>query len=104
SRTHTTKNHAVPPTSPATTIKPKENAPANIQPPDNVRQAGIKVQADKVADGVWYLTGGTHNRVLGEMSDHLGVIEGPQEDPRAPAVIAEVKTLAPNKPIKYVVN
>ena len=28
------------------------NAPANIQPPDNVRQASIKVQADKVADGV----------------------------------------------------
>jgi len=40
------------------------NAPANIQPPDNVRQASVKVQADKVADGVWYLTGGTHQRSL----------------------------------------
>jgi glyoxylase-like metal-dependent hydrolase (beta-lactamase superfamily II) len=80
------------------------NAPVNIQPPDNVRQASIKVQADKVADGVWYLTGGTHHSVLVEMSDHLVVIEGPQDDARAAAVIAEVKNLAPNKPIKYVVN
>src|SRR4029077_901151 len=66
----------------------KANAPANIQPPDNVRQAGIKVQADKVAAGVWYLTGGTHHSVLVEMSDHLLVIEGPQDDARATAVIA----------------
>ena len=80
------------------------NAPANIQPPDNVRQAGIKVQADKVADGVWYLTGGSHHSVLVEMSDHLVVIEGPLDDARANAVIAEVKNLVPNKPIKYVVN
>ena len=82
----------------------KANAPATIQPPDNVRQASIKVQADKVADGVWYLTGGTHHSALVEMSDHLVVIEGPQDDARAAAVIAEVKNLAPNKPIKYVVN
>jgi glyoxylase-like metal-dependent hydrolase (beta-lactamase superfamily II) len=80
------------------------NAPATIQPPDNVRQASIKVQADKVADGVWYLTGGTHHSVLVEMGDHLVVIEGPQDDARAAAVIAEVKNLVPNKPIKYVVN
>jgi hypothetical protein len=33
------------------------------------------VQADKVADGVWYLTGDTHHSVLVEMSDHLVVIE-----------------------------
>jgi glyoxylase-like metal-dependent hydrolase (beta-lactamase superfamily II) len=77
---------------------------ANIQPPDNVRQASIKVEADKVADGVWYLTGGTHHSVLVEMSDHLVVIEGPLDDARAAAVIAAVKNLAPNKPIKYVVN
>ena len=80
------------------------NASANIQPPDNVRQATIKVEADKVAEGVWYLTGGTHHSALVEMSDHLVVIEGPQDDARAAAVIAEVKKLAPNKPIKYVVN
>jgi len=82
----------------------KPNAPADIQVPDNVRQAGVKVQADKVADGVWYLTGGTHHSVLVEMNDHLVVIEGPQDDARALAVIAEVKNTVPGKPIKYVVN
>jgi glyoxylase-like metal-dependent hydrolase (beta-lactamase superfamily II) len=82
----------------------KANAPADIQPPDNVRQATVKVQADKVADGVWYLTGGSHHSVLVEMSDHLVVIESPLDDTRAAALLAEVKNLVPNKPIKYVVN
>jgi glyoxylase-like metal-dependent hydrolase (beta-lactamase superfamily II) len=82
----------------------KPNAPADIPVPDNVGQASIKVQLDKVADGVWYVTGGTHHSVLVEMSDHLVVIEGPQDDARAMAVIAEVKKTVPNKPIKYVVN
>src|SRR6266496_6736688 len=82
----------------------KPNAPADIPVPDNVGQASIKVQLDKVADGVWYVTGGTHHSVLVEMSDHLVVIEGPQNDARATAVIAEVKKTVPNKPIKYVVN
>ena len=92
------------PTLDLTISEVRANPPADIQPPDNVRQASIKVQADKVADGVWYLTGGTHHSVLVEMSDHLVVIEGPLDDARANAVIAEVKNLVPNKPIKYVVN
>ena len=82
----------------------KPNAPVDIQVPDNVRQAGVQVKTDKVTDGVWYLTGGTHHSVLVEMQDHLVVIEGPQDDARAAAVIAEVKKTVPNKPIKYVIN
>jgi glyoxylase-like metal-dependent hydrolase (beta-lactamase superfamily II) len=82
----------------------KPHAPADIQVPDNVRQASVQVKTDKVAEGVWYLTGGTHHSVLIEMQDHLVVIEGPQNDERATAVIAEVKRTVPNKPIKYVVN
>lgn len=82
----------------------KPNAPADLQMPDNVRQAAVKVQTDKVADGVWYLTGGTHHSVLVEMNDHLVVIEGPLNDARALALIDEVKKTVPNKPIKYVVN
>jgi glyoxylase-like metal-dependent hydrolase (beta-lactamase superfamily II) len=52
----------------------------------------------------WYLAGGTHRSVLVEMKDYLVVVEGPQNDDRAVAVIEEVKRLVPNKPIKYVVN
>jgi glyoxylase-like metal-dependent hydrolase (beta-lactamase superfamily II) len=92
------------PTLDLTISEVKPNVPADIQAPDNIRQASIKVEADKVADGVWYLTGGSHHSVLIEMSDHLIVVEGPQDDARSGAVIAEVKKLAPNKPVKYVVN
>jgi glyoxylase-like metal-dependent hydrolase (beta-lactamase superfamily II) len=80
------------------------NAPVDIKVPDNVQQAAVQVKTDKAADGVWYLTGGTHHSVLVEMQDHVVVIEGPQNDERATAVIAEVKKTVPNKPIKYVVN
>jgi glyoxylase-like metal-dependent hydrolase (beta-lactamase superfamily II) len=92
------------PTLELTVSEVKPNAPVDIPVPDNVRQASVKVETDKVADGVWYLTGGTHHSVLVEMNDHLVVIEGPQDDARATAVIAEVKKTVPNKPIKYVVN
>src|SRR6266436_4718258 len=92
------------PTLELTVSEVKSNASVDIQVPDNVRQANMKVETDKVADGVWFLTGGTHNSVLVEMNDHLVVIEGPQDDARATAVIAEVKKTVPSKPIKYVVN
>jgi glyoxylase-like metal-dependent hydrolase (beta-lactamase superfamily II) len=53
---------------------------------------------------VWFIAGGSHNSVLIEMKDYLIVVEGPQGDHRSTAVIAEVKKLVPNKPIKYLVN
>src|SRR5262245_20477117 len=80
------------------------NAAVDIQVPDNVRQAAVRVQVQPVSDGIWYLAGGTHHSVLVEMKDYVVVVEGPQNDERALAVIAEVKKLVPNKPIKYVVN
>ena len=80
------------------------NVSVDIQVPDNVQKAAVRVQTQKVVDGVWYLTGGTHHSVLVEMQDYVVVVEGPQNDERATAVIAEVKQTVPNKPIKYVVN
>ena len=84
----------------------KANAAADIPVPDSVRQAGnpyMKVTTQKAADGVWYLTGGSHHSVVIEMKDHLIVVEGPLNDDRALAVIKEARTLVPNKPIKYLV-
>lgn len=92
------------PTLDLTISEVKAGVAADIQPPDNVRQAAVKVDADKVADGVWYLTGGTHHSVLIEMKDHLILVEAPQDDARSAAIIAEAKKLVPNKPIKTVVN
>ena len=83
------------------------NPPADIQAPDNIRQASapvVRVEGQKIAEGVWYLTGGSHHSAAVEFNNHVVVIEAPQSEERSLAVIAEVKKLVPNKPIKYLVN
>ncbi len=85
----------------------RPNLAVDVQVPDTISQATApyaRVTTQMVADGVFYLTGGTHHSVAIEMKDHLVVVEGPLNDERALAVIAEVKSLAPNKPIRYVIN
>jgi glyoxylase-like metal-dependent hydrolase (beta-lactamase superfamily II) len=82
----------------------RANPPVNIEVPENVRTNPVPVKSEKAADGVWYITGGSHHSVLIEMKDYLIVVEAPQGDQRSTAVMAEVKKLVPNKPIKYLVN
>ena len=85
----------------------KPNAAVNIQPPQTPAGAAsqaVSVQSEKVADGVFYLKGGTHHSVAVEFGDYAVVVEGPQNEQRSLAVIAEVKRLIPNKPIRYLVN
>ena len=94
------------PTLDLTVTDVKANGPVDIQVPDAVRQATNvygRVATQMVADGVWYLTGGSHHSVVIEMKDHLIVVEGPLNEQRATAVIAEARSLVPSKPIKYVV-
>src|SRR5437867_617896 len=85
----------------------RPNAPVDVHVPDNVRNTPepyARVTSQMVADGVWFLSGGTHNSVLIEMKDHLILVESPINDQRALAVLAEAKSLVPNKPIRYLVN
>lgn len=80
---------------------------ASLQAPDAVRQATVppvRVVSQKIADGVWFLGGGSHNSVLVEFEDYIAVVEAPNDENRSNAVIAEVKNLVPNKPIKYLIN
>jgi glyoxylase-like metal-dependent hydrolase (beta-lactamase superfamily II) len=75
--------------------------------PPNVPGAQIppvNVVSQKIGDGVWYLTGGTHHSLVAEFSNHLVLIEAPLDQARATAVIAEAHKLVPNKPITYVIN
>jgi len=72
--------------------------------PDAARNQGERVASEKVADGVWFIAGGSHNSVLIEMADHLVLVETPLNDARTGAVIDHVKTLVPGKPIRYAVN
>jgi glyoxylase-like metal-dependent hydrolase (beta-lactamase superfamily II) len=85
----------------------KVNVPdAALTVPDNVRNAPapqVRVASQKLADGVWYVGGGSHNSLAVEFKDFVTVIEGPLDDARSNAVIAETHKLIPNKPIRYVV-
>ena len=82
------------------------NAAASISVPDAARQATAtpKVVSEKIADGVWFLGGGSHNSMAVEFKDFVAVVEAPLSDERSQAVIAEVKKLIPGKPIRYLVN
>jgi glyoxylase-like metal-dependent hydrolase (beta-lactamase superfamily II) len=89
-----------------TDVKANVSAPA-MPVPDAVRQASvppIRVESQKLADGVWLLAGGTHNSVLVEFRDFVAVVEAPLSEARSLAVIGEVNRLVPDKPIRYVVN
>jgi glyoxylase-like metal-dependent hydrolase (beta-lactamase superfamily II) len=85
----------------------KANVPLDLTVPDSVKQAAlppVKVESQKLAEGVWWLGGGTHHSVLVEYPTYLTMIEAPLNEERSLAVIAEAKKLVPNKPIKYLVN
>lgn len=80
------------------------NLPVEIEVPALVTAATERVAVDKVADGVWFLGGGSHNSVAIEMADHLMMVESPLFDGRALPVISEVKKLGAGKGIRYVIN
>ena len=64
----------------------------------------VAVTAERLANGVYYMKGGTHHSIAIEQADHIVVVEGPQNEARSLAVIAKVKETIPNKPIRYVIN
>jgi glyoxylase-like metal-dependent hydrolase (beta-lactamase superfamily II) len=72
-------------------------------PPPPAPPAPGAVASEKLADGVYRITGGYVSLAV-EFSDHVVVLEGGQSEARGLAVIAETKRLFPNKRIKYVVN
>jgi glyoxylase-like metal-dependent hydrolase (beta-lactamase superfamily II) len=92
------------PTLELTVTAVRANPPVDIEIPAHIRNDPVPVKSEKVADGVWYITGVRAYSVLIEMKDYLIVVEAPHGERRSLAVIAEVKKLVPNKPIKYLVN
>ena len=83
------------------------NPTADIAIPDNVRSAAapaVTVTSQKLADGVFWLIGGTHHSLAVEMNDHIVLVDTPNNEQRGLAVIAKAKELIPNKPIRYVVT
>jgi glyoxylase-like metal-dependent hydrolase (beta-lactamase superfamily II) len=80
------------------------NASVDIVAPELLRNYTERAATEKIADGVWFVGGGSHNSVAIEMKDHLVLVESPLNDGRAGPVIDAVKALAPGKPIRFVVN
>jgi glyoxylase-like metal-dependent hydrolase (beta-lactamase superfamily II) len=92
----------------------KPNARVTIQPSGRSGAAGGAPPAsaggqtsgapsEKLADGVFLILGGYASLAV-DFKDYIVVIEGPQSEERASAIIAEAKRLIPGKPIRYVVN
>jgi glyoxylase-like metal-dependent hydrolase (beta-lactamase superfamily II) len=91
-----------------TGVRPQSNVridvPSAVQSATAPAPAAVRVDTQKVADGVYYLTGGSHHSVAVEFKDYVVLVEAPQTDERAVAVFDAVKKAIPGKPIKYVVN
>jgi glyoxylase-like metal-dependent hydrolase (beta-lactamase superfamily II) len=66
--------------------------------------AAAQIQADKIADHVWFLNLGNPQSLLVEFTDHVVIIEGPTGDERSMATMAEARRMFPGKPIRYLVN
>jgi glyoxylase-like metal-dependent hydrolase (beta-lactamase superfamily II) len=61
------------------------------------------VTDDDLGNGAWLITGG-YGSVVVNFKDYIVVVEGPSNEARGDAIIAEAKKLVPGKPIKYVIN
>src|SRR4029079_17446506 len=85
----------------------KPNAAVKIDAPQTAQAPAapaVVVHTQKIANGVYYLTGGTHHSVVVEFADHLAVIEAPQNEARSLAVIKEIRKSISKKPIRYIIN
>jgi glyoxylase-like metal-dependent hydrolase (beta-lactamase superfamily II) len=71
------------------------NVAAATQPPP---PAVPMTTAREIANGLWFVEGTTHKSLLAEFSDHLLLIEAPNNE-RVRAVLAKAKELRPNKPV-----
>ena len=90
-----------------TVSKVAANPAVDIAVPDPVRSftpPAVNVEVEKLADGVYYVKGGSHHSIAIDQRDHIVVVEGPQNEARSTAVIAKVKETIPNKPIRYLIN
>ena len=78
----------------------------SITAPDSVRRAdfSVRVESRRLAEGVYLLTGSSHNSVAVEFKDYVAVVEAPLDEDWNLAVIEAVVKLFPGKPIRFLIN
>ena len=76
--------------------------PANLQPSPRPDPAIVNVE--RMAEGVYLLGGGPANSYMVEFRDWVAVFDAPINEKRSLAVIEEVVKLAPDKPIRWLIN
>ncbi|MGE0704833.1 MAG: MBL fold metallo-hydrolase, partial [Vicinamibacterales bacterium] len=76
-------------------------AAASAPPP---AAPAVNATAEVIAPGIWLIGGGSHHSVLVEFSDHLTLIEAPQNDARTLAAIAKARETVPGKPLTQLIN
>lgn len=96
------------PTLDLTVTAVQTNPYIEITVPDAVRNAAAPAApaatSQQVAEGIFWITGGSHHSLAVDMGDHIAVLEAPQNEARSEAAIAAIKKAIPNKPIRHVVN
>jgi glyoxylase-like metal-dependent hydrolase (beta-lactamase superfamily II) len=80
------------------------NETVEITIPDNVRAATETVSVDKVAEGVWFLGGGTHHSVAIEQAAQIVLVEMPLHEGRARAVLDAANQLVAGKKALTIIN
>ena len=79
-------------------------SPAEVASAPEPGPIAAHVTDEEIADGVWFLAGQSHHSVLVEFPEYTVLVEAPQHDTRALAVITRARELVPDKPLRYVVN
>jgi glyoxylase-like metal-dependent hydrolase (beta-lactamase superfamily II) len=83
------------------------NAALDLTVPENVAGAAVppvQTMSTQLAPGVWHITGGSHHSVIVAFDEYVAVAEAPLDEQRSLAVLAEVKKLVPDKPVRYVLT
>ncbi len=77
------------------------SAPADMVPP---AEPVANVTVEELAEGVWYLAGQSHHSVVVQFPEFGALIESPQNDTRALAVIEQARELLDDTPLTHMVN
>lgn len=75
----------------------------SVEAPAQIGTVPQDIKVEKAADGVWFVSGGSHNSVVIEMRDYFAIVDTPLGDGRANAVIKAARDLVPNKPFRYLI-